>query len=339
MSTPNGIDHRINPDAERTVQLAQRPRAAFATPPRQRPPAGPAFTAPASAQWAPPPAGAWPPAQSFEQPGNGYPQAGWAPMNPQPNKSRRNLAILAVVAVIALIAVVVTVVMASGGDKGKGGGGDNTTQTTKPPTSATPKPAPPKKAIAPSSLQKLMLNDSELSEAVGASMIPGRMWSTLANVNLVDDECVPVALPGSAKMYAPSAYTGVQMQSADSVTKEPRTTQSVVAFPSDEAAANFVKNEGRAAWERCANRTVNFKSVDTKNPMDVSWDIGAVSDVNGLMTVTRGQVGSTSGWQCRQGMTSRRNVVFEISVCGRGIADSTLTAVVDQFEKKVARQK
>jgi hypothetical protein len=339
MSTPNGIDHRVNPDTERTVQLTQRPRSTYAAPSAQRPPAGPAFTPPAPQQWPTPAAAAWPQAQAFEQHGNGYPPAGWAPVSPQPNKSRRNLVILAVVSVIAVIAVIVTVVMASGSDSSEGNGGGKSAPSKTTTTSTTPKPAPPKKAIAPSSLQKLMLNDSELSEAVGATMIPGRMWSTPANVALVDDECVPVALPGSAKLYRASAFTGIQMQSADSVTKEPRTSQAAVAFPSDEAAANFVKNEGRAAWERCANRTVNFQSVDPKNPMDVSWDIGAVSDVDGLMTVTRGQVGSTSGWGCHQGMTSRRNVVFEISVCGRGIVDSTLTAVVDQFEKKVARQK
>jgi hypothetical protein len=76
-----------------------------------------------------------------------------------------------------------------------------------------------------------------------------------------------------------------------------------------------------------------------KNPMSVFWNIGAVTQTDGLLTVTRTQEGSSSGWECHQGLVARRNVVMDFYVCGRGIAPSVITSFADEFGTKVDKQK
>ncbi|KHO20334.1 hypothetical protein QQ44_27800 [Mycolicibacterium setense] len=121
-----------------------------------------------------------------------------------------------------------------------------------------------------------------------------------------------VALPTA---YDRSGYTAIRTQeffTEPGPNGQDSVTQAVAAFPSEQAAKDFIALE-TSRWGNC-----KFDLVTINNPDGdaIVRQISSPTTKNGVMTLSiHSQMRSKLG--CQRGLGSRRNIVIDVQICSR----------------------
>lgn len=300
-----------NSDGEET-----RPYAGGHLPPSARQPAPPS----------PPPAPWFPAASAGWQPPTG---PGYVPPPPRRSGPGRIIAGIAIVAVIGLAGAGLWMYRSKSAVSQQSSetaatqpsptidatpSTSPTTSTTSPSTPA-PAPATPPPSSAelasylPSAgtLQGLLLTDP-LTRTADAE-------TTYTTVSTDRPDCggAPnVALPTA---YDRSGYTGIRTQeffTQPGTNGQDSVTQAVAAFPSEQAAKNFMALE-TSRWGNC-----EFDLVTINNPDGdaIVRQMSRPNTKNGVLTLSiHSQMQSKIG--CQRGLGSRRNIIIDVQICSR----------------------
>lgn len=262
----------------------------------------------------------------------GYPVAGY-PTPTQQRPKRRGMWIAAIGVAVLIVAIIATVIKIEVFPS-KSESTNNTVQGAG--TQSSTPAAPP---VSANALTALLLSKPEIAQIVGAtSMIGtessgGQIFSAMGKQKYLDADCI-ILMPTELANYGGSGYTGSRSQFLDSPTKDRRIEQAVVSFPDAQSAANYV-TKAKEKIGKCSNRSANFR--ETTETDDDWWTIGAPQDVDGVTTVPHNQEGN-EGWSCQTGLTARNNVVVDLYVCGRNIADHVAVnftkAIADHVDKQ-----
>lgn len=139
--------------------------------------------------------------------------------------------------------------------------------------------------------------------------------------------------PGSLAGYEGSGYTAVRRQYLTSAENGTKLGQTVVSFNDAAAAQNYVA-AAKPKLNKCANRNVNYRSIDEPNAPNKYWSVGAVTESNDVLSVSQVQEGA-DGWVCQRALASQNNVVIDFFVCGDNLAPSAVTPIADKIGEKV----
>lgn len=190
----------------------------------------------------------------------------------------------------------------------------------------------------------LLLTRSEAGKIFGTGPLGGRdgrsdqVYSQMTpHREAVDDDCNQ-GTPALAKNHEGSGWQAVRQQFLTTQnTETPENSrslnQAVVNFPDPAAAQQFVETS-RAAWQRCANRSVNLKTVTDTTVTSDYWNTGAVTESSGRIRMIWTQEGQ-NGWNCHDSMTAHNNIVIELELCGASPSkpfDEVLAQISDKIE-------
>lgn len=188
---------------------------------------------------------------------------------------------------------------------------------------ATSSSSPPP-VVAVSDLDGLLLSVEQINTAMHAT----GMTVAKSNTDLSDDSpdispknCLPVYSNTEDAAYSGSGYTAVREQVLHQPGDVGQSTvtevadQAVVAFPAATDAAKFF-TASTTQWQSCANRQFQ----DTKGGTSDTWTVGAVSNTNNTLSVTKTQE-DANGWHCQRGLTVRNNVAVDIETCSYSQGD------------------
>ena len=275
-----------------------------------------------------PPAGPFPPA--------GFPGA----QPPRPSGLRNPAALaLSAAAVVVIIALVIAVVAT------RGESGTPQRIPAKPGSTATAAPAP-ETVFTSAQLSGIALNVTEMASLVGQpgteTMADARPARTeLYDDTISDQSCIGVAYPGEQTAYRGSGYRAVRTQFT--VTRPSKGApqlwildQVAVAFPTTQAAADFVSNAA-PRWQACGGKswTQHVPALGGEPAVDYSWTTGAVSDSDGLLTAQTSQENG-DGWGCRRGLKAYGTLVVDLGVCAANLSDSVVPQAIDAITAKAA---
>lgn len=300
-----------NSDGEET-----RPYAGGHLPPSARQPAPPG----------PPPAPWFPPASAGWQPQPAAP--GHVPTPPRRSGPGRIIAGIAIVTVVGLAGAGLWMYQ-SKSTVSQQSSESAAAQATEPsPTvEATPSTAPTTSTTSPSSPATPPVSSAELASYLpSAGTLQGLLLTdpltrtadaetTYTTVSTDRPDCggAPnVALPTA---YDRSGYTAIRTQeffTEPGPNGQDSVTQAVAAFPSEQAAKDFIALE-TSRWGNC-----KFDLVTINNPDGdaIVRQISSPTTKNGVMTLSiHSQMRSKLG--CQRGLGSRRNIVIDVQICSR----------------------
>ncbi|MCG5432380.1 sensor domain-containing protein [Mycobacterium sp. MYCO198283] len=143
--------------------------------------------------------------------------------------------------------------------------------------------------------------------------------------------CVSAAYNVVEAAYRDSGFVavrGVALQEPAGVQVTHNVDQGVVTFPDAAAAAGFVARSVDG-WRQCA--TLPFTA--TRPEVVERWTFGDVGEGGGIFTVSKSVEGG-EGWRCGRAMTSKANVVVDVSACGFGITDQA-AAIATRIRDKI----
>jgi hypothetical protein len=250
---------------------------------------------------------------------------GWAPPMPPLNagQRRRWLPVATAASAVALAAagLVAALVVTHQSDSAAA---DRPVTASAPSTPVAP---PPPALVRDESLPALLLDTA----TVNAVMVTTDMavYPKLSSAKLFIDttdkpECGGVWANANEGAYTGSGWQAVQTQALrEHDHPQHEIYQSVVSFPSADAAKDFVAKEGQR-WPQCTNT-----SLTTTNPNMAAqtWLITGVSQDGDVLTSVSKREGS-SGYTCQHALTARNNVVIDAEACGWDVAHqgSTIAA-------------
>lgn len=203
------------------------------------------------------------------------------------------------------------------------------------PASATDTHAP---VVAPADLQKLLLSDAEMSEAVA---IPGLVRHDPYDEipppkgeSYDDPTCIGAVFNTMYTAYEGIEYTGV----AGTKVGEPGdkwgttdTDQGVVSFRDADAASRYVAR-ALIDWDRCADKRVSGKyGADSETE---TWTIGFPTVTDDIPTLLISPEGG-DGFVCERAITSRSNVIIDVYVCAENAQPEQAVAVVRSIADKM----
>jgi serine/threonine kinase PknH len=154
---------------------------------------------------------------------------------------------------------------------------------------------------------------------------------------VVDNDCSQ-DLPPWPRTTQGSGWQAVRRQylttqNSESREKARSLNQAVVNFLDAAAAQQFV-DTSKAAWQRCANRSVNLKTASDTTVASDYWNTGAVSETSGGIAMVWTQEGQDD-WSCDDSMTAHNNIVIELELCGASPSkpvDEVLAQISDKIE-------
>lgn len=194
--------------------------------------------------------------------------------------------------------------------------------------------APAESAAAPqaaplpvSAMDGLLLTRTEAGKIFGTGPLGGRDGRSdqiytrmVPQQTVVDDDC-NLGTPALSNNHEGSGWQAVRRQylatqdATDSSDHPDSLVQAVVNFPDATAAQEFVESS-KAAWRRCADRSINLKRVAETNAASEYWTTGELSETAGGIRMSWTREGA-DGWYCHDSMTPHNNIVIELEVCGR----------------------
>jgi PknH-like extracellular domain len=226
--------------------------------------------------------------------------------------------------VALILAVACVLVGACGGSLHK-----SSTPTTT--TSSTPPPP-----VAVGALDALLLSPAEVNTAMGATDMtfppgfnPDAMFDDSAGIS--DKACLFATDPAEQPVYAGSGYTASRKQ----VLREPvdnythLVAEAAVAFPTAAAAGAFF-TASTQSWAGCSNRQYTF--TPQGHPAE-TWQVGAVSNSNGMLSVQLTNVG-LNGYGCERALTVRKTVAVDVIACAYSPGDAGIR-IATQIAAKV----
>jgi hypothetical protein len=202
---------------------------------------------------------------------------------------------------------------------------------------------PPQKPVAPptvaaAALDSLLLSAGEVDAVMGTQgMAPQPATAELndhhdvvANLN-----CLGIWQTDEAAIYEKSGRTGLRRQSLrvpDSDPWEDLVVQSVVSFPSAEAAtAFFADSSGR--WSKCTNHRLNIAAG--AQPA-TAWMSGELTKTDTDLTIPVTRQAGDQVRRCQRILALKANVVVDLEAC-KPQPVTQASALVDRIEAKLPR--
>ncbi|MCW2590436.1 MAG: sensor protein [Mycobacterium sp.] len=179
----------------------------------------------------------------------------------------------------------------------------------------------PPQLVPTSALNKLLLSTDEVDAVMGTrSLTPHPVDTVMAdNRNLLPNlNCLGVWQVGESAIYGPSdgdnGWQGERQQmlrTPDVDTWDTLAVQSVVFYPTDEAAARFFAQSAER-WSKCANHHVNITLNDKPLPKWSSGDLGR-TDTQLAMPITRGEGAEVR--TCQHVLEHAANLIIDVEAC------------------------
>lgn len=199
---------------------------------------------------------------------------------------------------------------------------------------ATPGPSTPPKAAAPvdpTDLQSYLATPDALSTRFGgADMQPtGLTKQPVDDIDVSPFKCASAAVPGMSNGYSGSGFTGFVDQVVNDSAGAHKFIQTLVTFPTAEAAKAFVDNQ-LSRWKDCANTDLTI-TIGGKGDHATT---GAVTTTDGVNTIVLTPPAAGSR-QCERAMTSSSNVVIDVRACAVNVG-TTGSAIARDIGQKIA---
>jgi hypothetical protein len=179
----------------------------------------------------------------------------------------------------------------------------------------------PPQLVPTSALNKLLLSTDEVNAVMGTgSLTPHPVDTVMAdNRNLLPNlNCLGVWQVGESAIYGSgdgdNGWQGVRRQTLrtpDTDTWDTLAVQSVVYYPTAEAAGDFFAQSGDR-WSKCANHHVNITLNDQPLPKWLSGDLGR-TDTQLSMPITRGE--GTELRACQHVVERAANLIIDVEAC------------------------
>ena len=172
-------------------------------------------------------------------------------------------------------------------------------------------------AVAATRLAGLLLPAEQIAEIVGAAhMGKGAGVSALIpdkKREIAQADCVSAWNAGQHSVYADTGEIGAYSETLRADEKPLRhiADQTVIAYPTAEAAAKVVANQF-AQWSACSGRTVTSTPPPPRTPR--LFTFGAVTNTGGILSMTQTSVDNAT-WGCQRALAARSNVVIDIRAC------------------------
>jgi hypothetical protein len=233
-------------------------------------------------------------------------------------------------------------------------GGSNQSSPSSSSSSATTTTTASKPPLAQASLANLLITPADIDAALGVTgtktdktvdaLQPDQTASNFPKSYKFPDECVYATDAALVPVYANSGNTAVHGEHdvapapPGSNDPPPDADQFVVLFPSaDQANAFFTSSTQK--WPACANRQ-DTSPADGDTPA-ITWKVGAVSNSNGVLSVTANvsatKDNQTMSQSCQRALTVRNNVVIDTEACNKDAGNAAVT-IANQIAGKVDKQ-
>jgi PknH-like extracellular domain len=224
------------------------------------------------------------------------------------------------------------------------GGSKQSSPSSSSSSSATTTTTATKPPLAQAALVNLLVTPADIDTALGVTgsktdktidaLQPDQISSHVPKSYKFPDECVYATDAALVPVYANSGNTAVYGEHdeapapAGANDPQPDADQFVVLFPSADQANAF------------------FTSSSQKWPADgdtppITWKVGAVSNTNGVLSVTANVTatkdGQTMSQSCQRALTVRNNVVIDTEACNKDIGNAAVT-IASQIAGKVDKQ-
>jgi hypothetical protein len=188
-------------------------------------------------------------------------------------------------------------------------------------TSGTAAPATAPPMTTAETLPALLLSAADVGSALSASDVVvtsdvTKPWNDSAHFAADSGSAGCLAVAGAAQqgVYADTGWTALHGQ----VLREPPTAQawshyavqSVVLFPSPQAAADFYARS-KDSWPGCSNRELAYAQ---QLAPDQLWSIGPTTTDGGVLAVSRVQRGPQQ-WSCQRALTVHGTVGVDVEAC------------------------
>jgi hypothetical protein len=207
------------------------------------------------------------------------------------------------------------------------------------PTVSGPATAP---RIAEPALPGLLLDATQVNAALGATDLAvsnDAKDMTDHGASVSREECLAIFGPGEAKAYVGSGWNTFREQQLADPARTRWAVQSVVLFPTAEQAAAFF-TASSTKWRKCDGSFVNSLSGGRE-----VWDVGSVSEVDGMLSVTTTShlevddkpAQQNSGSAGQRALTVRNNIVIDIAASSSGPNDPAAVKIADQIAAKVPK--
>lgn len=244
----------------------------------------------------------------------------------------------------ASVGVVVLAALASGLCTAVGHSHQSASATAHNPTAAvpssqpapvTPAPPPPAPLVPSEALSGLLLDPASINRVMGSRDLVVNPTLTTAKlyIDTTDKpECGGVWANANKTAYAGSGWESVQTQYLREQDKpQHEVYQSVVSFPSAQAATDLVATEAKR-WPLC-----NGKPITTTNheAPPQTWSITTVNQQGGMLTSFSTREGA-QGYGCQHALTARNNVVIDVEACGWDVIQQG-TAIADKTAEHISR--
>lgn len=200
-----------------------------------------------------------------------------------------------------------------------------------PPTPATTA-APEVRVVGEQELEGLLLPVEDIRtimDAPDAQVDQSYAEMPPSTVGYVPEDCARAAFNTVESGYRDSGFAAVR----GAVIQEPQDTtllhvvdQGVVTFP-DAAAATTYVTRTLEAWKRCAGTQFTALRPEAAE----HWTFGDVNESDGIGSIPKMAEGSD--WTCSHAISTRANVVIDVSACGFSIADQASQIVAKIREK------
>jgi serine/threonine-protein kinase len=199
---------------------------------------------------------------------------------------------------------------------------------------STPAPTPAVGSIAEQDLEGLLLPVEDIQPVMDApDLAVDKTYAEMppSTVGYIPEDCASAAYNTVETGYRDSGFTatrGVVMQEPASAPQLLHVVdEGVVAFPDATAAAAYVtKTVGE--WGHCAK-----SPFTAQRPESVEhWNFGDVTENNGVTAIPKMTEGS--GWTCSHAITSKANVVVDVSACGFSVAGQA-SDIVSRIRDKI----
>nr|WP_244184870.1 sensor domain-containing protein [Mycobacterium scrofulaceum] len=232
---------------------------------------------------------------------------------------RRRFPILLQAAACALTAGCTTVV-----------GGSAAPADTRGPLTRAPVPV--------TAMDGLLLDDRKIDDIVGLGMRvryrTQEMWDSSQTFS--ETSCLAMAGPAQQAVYADTGWIAVRGERLDDSFDDPTVrnysaNQAVIAYPTARQANAFYDASVRR-WSACANR--RFVDRPPGRP-EIAWAVADSHKVGGTLSTSEEQEGSEDNWRCQRALTSRNNIVIDVSTCGSFLSGGSAVDVAQQIAAAV----
>jgi hypothetical protein len=195
-------------------------------------------------------------------------------------------------------------------------------------------------AVAEAALDGLLLSVADINAAIGTTDL-----SVSADSKRMDDlsnlvsrpECLPIFGPAGEKPYANSGSTAVRVENLSDPAHTHTAVQTVVLLSSAPQAAAFFTASSQN-WQQCSNGSF---AHNMSGGRDV-WEVGSVSNANGLLTTSARITEEIYDKPPTQGrgtaqrvLTVRNNVVIDILTDSADANEGAAVKIAQQIAAKV----